>query len=80
VLDFFFIFLVDATRENRWLAALMAEFGNDSKDVLLDIGMIHREILWQVALIEDSKAVIKKDDGNITSSVTTDLDVHASEH
>lgn len=77
----FFVFLADATRDNRWLAALMAEFGNDSKDVLVDIGMIHREILWQVALIEDSKAVIKKEDGNVStsSSVTTDLDVHASD-
>ena len=77
----FFVFLADATRENRWLAALMAEFGNDSKDVLLDIGMIHREILCQVALIEDSKAVIKKEDGNVStsSSVTINLDEHASD-
>ena len=52
----------------------MEEFGNDGKDVLLDIGMIHREILWQVALIEDSKAMMKKDDGNVSSSVKTDLE------
>lgn len=71
----------DATRENRWLATLMAEFGNDSKDVFLDLEMIHREILWQVALIEDSKAVIKKEDGNvsISSRVTIDLDEHTSD-
>lgn len=47
--------------------------------MLLDIGMIHQEILWQVALTEDSKALLKKDDGNVSSSVTTDLDAHANE-
>ena len=66
----FFVFLADATRENRWLAALMVEFGNDSKDMLLDIEMIHREILWQVAFIQDSKTVICQTQAvlNISSS------------
>ena len=63
------------------MAALMTEFGNDSKDMPLDIEMIHREILWQVTFIQDSKAVIKKEDGNVStsSSVTINLDEHASD-
>ncbi|KAH9287706.1 hypothetical protein KI387_031823 [Taxus chinensis] len=75
----FFVFLADATRENRWLAALMAEFGNGSKDVLIDIGRIHREILLQIALFEDSKVGIKKDDGPSVSGVTTDSDAPPSD-
>eukprot|EP01018_Ginkgo_biloba_P030617 Gb_17424 [translate_table: standard] len=74
-----FVFLADATRENRWLTALMAEFGNDSKDVLLDMGVIHREILWQVALFEDSQAGTRKDDGTGCSRAIRDSVVHARE-
>ncbi|GLJ53784.1 hypothetical protein SUGI_1147870 [Cryptomeria japonica] len=75
----FFVFLADATRENRWLAALMTEFGNGSKDVLIDIGRIHREILWQIALFEDSKVGVKKDDGPSVKALTTDSDSPASD-
>lgn len=72
-----FVFLAYATRENRWLATLMSGFGNNSKDVLLEIGIIHREIIQQVALIGDSKVVTKKEDGNVSSNVTTNLAMHA---
>ena len=56
----FFVFLADATKEKQWLAALMEEFGYDSKDVILDIGMIDWEILFQVELCWGFKSVVKK--------------------
>ncbi|KAK9028584.1 hypothetical protein V6N11_025739 [Hibiscus sabdariffa] len=43
------------SKDNRWVTALLAELGNGSKDVLEDIGLVHREILWQIALLEDAK-------------------------
>lgn len=43
-------FLLDS-KDSRCLMALLAEFGNKSKDILEDVGRIHREILWQIALI-----------------------------
>ncbi|GJW28728.1 E3 ubiquitin protein ligase UPL2-like protein [Tanacetum coccineum] len=50
-----FLLFLAASKDNRWVAALLHEFGNDSKDVLEDIGRTHREILWQIALLEDAK-------------------------
>lgn len=34
-------------------ALLLMEFGNDSEDVLEDIGQVRHEILWQIAHFED---------------------------
>ncbi|KAJ0748742.1 putative HECT domain, UBA-like superfamily, armadillo-like helical, Ubiquitin-associated [Helianthus annuus] len=50
-----FLLFLAASKDNRWITALLQEFGNGSKDVLEDIGRIHREILWQIALLEDTK-------------------------
>ncbi|KAI3685937.1 hypothetical protein L1987_79606 [Smallanthus sonchifolius] len=50
-----FLLFLFSSKDNRWITALLQEFGNGSKDVLEDIGRIHREILWQIALLEDTK-------------------------
>ncbi|KAF3447270.1 hypothetical protein FNV43_RR12450 [Rhamnella rubrinervis] len=47
--------------DNRWVTSLLTEFGNGSKDVLEDIGRVHREVLWQIALIEDAKLEMEDD-------------------
>ncbi|KAI3685801.1 hypothetical protein L6452_35059 [Arctium lappa] len=54
-----FLLFLAASKDNRWVTALLQEFGNDSKDVLEDIGRTHREILWQIALVEDAKFEIE---------------------
>ncbi|KAL8096331.1 hypothetical protein AgCh_037334 [Apium graveolens] len=54
-----FLLFLAASKDNRWVTALLAEFGNGSKDVLEDIGRVQREVLWQVALLEDAKLQIK---------------------
>ncbi|XP_024977054.1 E3 ubiquitin-protein ligase UPL2-like isoform X1 [Cynara cardunculus var. scolymus] len=54
-----FLLFLAASKDNRWVTALLQEFGNGSKDVLEDIGRIHREILWQIALLEDAKFEIE---------------------
>lgn len=58
-----FLLFLAASKDSRWLTALLTEFGNESKDILEDIGRIHREILWQIALLEDSK-IEMEDDGS----------------
>ncbi|XP_042508612.1 E3 ubiquitin-protein ligase UPL2-like [Macadamia integrifolia] len=50
-----FLLFLAASKDNRWVTALLTEFGNGSKDVLEDIGRVHRELLWQIALLEDAK-------------------------
>ncbi|CAN6450843.1 unnamed protein product [Victoria cruziana] len=75
----YLLFLIDASKENRWLTALLNEFGNDSKDVLEDIGRLHRHVLWQISVLEDSKVDIR--DGGAGSSVQShksDLNAHDS--
>eukprot|EP00252_Welwitschia_mirabilis_P015868 TRINITY_DN35256_c0_g1_i1.p1 TRINITY_DN35256_c0_g1~~TRINITY_DN35256_c0_g1_i1.p1 ORF type:complete len:3600 (-),score=671.44 TRINITY_DN35256_c0_g1_i1:388-11187(-) len=74
----FFVFLAGATRENRWMTALITEFGNEYKDVLIDIGKIHRNILWQIALQENTKTRSKKSDSTFVPT-TSDLDTRATE-
>ncbi|KAI3465189.1 hypothetical protein Pfo_021852 [Paulownia fortunei] len=51
-----FLLFLAASKDSRWVTALLTEFGNGNKDVLEDIGCIHREVLWQIALLEDTKA------------------------
>lgn len=51
-----FLLFLAASKDSRWVTALLTEFGNGNKDVLEDIGRIHREVLWQIALLEDNKA------------------------
>ncbi|RAL53528.1 hypothetical protein DM860_015565 [Cuscuta australis] len=60
-----FLLFLAASKDNRWVTALLNEFGNGSKDVLEDIGKVHREILWQIALLEDAKL---DEDGVLESS------------
>ncbi|PPS03519.1 hypothetical protein GOBAR_AA17153 [Gossypium barbadense] len=62
-----FLLFLAASKDNCWVSALLAGFGNGSKDVLEDIGRVHREILWQIALLEDAKVEIE-DDGVSASS------------
>ncbi|XP_043711874.1 E3 ubiquitin-protein ligase UPL2-like [Telopea speciosissima] len=50
-----FLLFLAASKDNRWVTALLAEFGNGSEDVLEDIGRVHRELLWQISLLEDAK-------------------------
>ncbi|XP_047978963.1 E3 ubiquitin-protein ligase UPL2-like [Salvia hispanica] len=51
-----FLLFLAASKDNRWVTALLTEFGNENKDVLEDIGRIHREVLWQISLLEETKA------------------------
>ncbi|KAF5740134.1 E3 ubiquitin-protein ligase UPL1 -like protein [Tripterygium wilfordii] len=62
-----FLLFFAASKDNRWVAALLTEFGNGSKDVLEDIGRIHREVLWQIALLEDAKLEME-DEGGASSA------------
>ncbi|XP_023545877.1 E3 ubiquitin-protein ligase UPL2-like isoform X2 [Cucurbita pepo subsp. pepo] len=73
----FLLFLADS-KDNRWVTALLTEFGNESKDVLEDIGRVHREILWQIALLEDVKPDLEDES---TGSVTElqNSEVHTNE-
>ncbi|KAK4359158.1 hypothetical protein RND71_021387 [Anisodus tanguticus] len=61
-----FLLFLAASKDNRWVTALLTEFGNGSKDVLEDIGRIHREILWQIALLEESKVDVEEDGAGAT--------------
>ncbi|KAL0906611.1 hypothetical protein M5K25_025120 [Dendrobium thyrsiflorum] len=49
-----FLLFLAASKDNRWISTLLAEFGDSNKDVLEDIGKLHREVLWQIPLLEDS--------------------------
>lgn len=51
-----FLLFLAASKDSRWVTALLTEFGNGNKDVLEDIGRVHREVLWQISLLEDTKA------------------------
>ncbi|KAL8490394.1 hypothetical protein ACS0TY_025562 [Phlomoides rotata] len=51
-----FLLFLAASKDGRWVAALLTELGDGSKDVLEDIGRVHREVLWQTALHEDIKS------------------------
>ncbi|KAI4339776.1 hypothetical protein MLD38_024681 [Melastoma candidum] len=73
-----FLLFLAATKENRWVTALLAEFSNGSKDVLEDIGCIHREIMWQISLLEDAKPEIEEDAGTSTES-QSDNGAHETE-
>ncbi|KAL3514293.1 hypothetical protein ACH5RR_027010, partial [Cinchona calisaya] len=75
-----FLLFLAASKDNRWVTALLTEFGDGSKDVLEDIGRIHREVLWQIALLEDSKIDIEDDaTGSADESRQTEVDLIDSE-
>ncbi|KAG8048577.1 hypothetical protein GUJ93_ZPchr0009g267 [Zizania palustris] len=50
-----FLLFLAASKDNRWMNALITEFGDGSRDVLEDIGQVHREVLWQISLFEEKK-------------------------
>ncbi|XP_020222235.1 E3 ubiquitin-protein ligase UPL1 [Cajanus cajan] len=56
-----FLLFLAASKDNRWVTALLTEFGNGSKDVLEDIGLVHREVLWQIALLENRKPDVEEE-------------------
>ncbi|KAG6644475.1 E3 ubiquitin-protein ligase UPL2-like isoform X1 [Carya illinoinensis] len=62
-----FLLFLAASKDNRWASALLAEFGHGSKDVLEDIGRVHREVLWHISLLEDAKPEVE-DDGAASTS------------
>ncbi|GMI83160.1 ubiquitin-protein ligase 2 [Hibiscus trionum] len=66
-----FLLFLAASKDNRWVSALLAELGTGSKDILEDLGCVHREILWQIALLEDAK-LEPDDDGASASSAEPD--------
>lgn len=74
-----FLLFLAASKETRWVSALLAEFGNGSKDVLEDIGRVHREVLWQIALLDDAKLELK-DDICISCGGSQRLDPNANEN
>ncbi|XP_077234089.1 E3 ubiquitin-protein ligase UPL2-like isoform X2 [Tasmannia lanceolata] len=61
-----FLLFLAASKDTRWMTALLSEFGNGSKDVLEDIGRVHREVLWQIALLDDSKLEMEEDSSGST--------------
>ncbi|KAF7064261.1 hypothetical protein CFC21_070622 [Triticum aestivum] len=50
-----FLLFLAASKDNRWMNALLSEFGDVSRDVLEDIGRVHREVLWQISLFDEKK-------------------------
>ncbi|XP_004501671.1 E3 ubiquitin-protein ligase UPL2-like isoform X2 [Cicer arietinum] len=73
-----FLLFLAASKDNRWMTALLTEFGNGSKAVLEDIGHVHREVLWQIALLENMKPEIE-DDGACSSIDPQQAEVDANE-
>ena len=50
-----FLLFLAASKDNRWMNALLSEFGDVSRDFLEDIGRVHREVLWQLSLFDEKK-------------------------
>ncbi|KAL3023982.1 hypothetical protein AAZX31_04G094700 [Glycine max] len=73
-----FLLFLAASKDNRWVTALLTEFGNGSKDVLENIGRVHREVLWQIALLENTKPDIE-DDVSCSTSDSQQAEVDANE-
>ncbi|CAJ1974055.1 unnamed protein product [Sphenostylis stenocarpa] len=73
-----FLLLLAASKDNRWVTALLTEFGNGNKDVLENIGRVHREVLWQIALLENTKPNID-DDNSCSTTDSQQADADANE-
>nr|DAD40895.1 TPA_asm: hypothetical protein HUJ06_015218 [Nelumbo nucifera] len=73
-----FLLFLAASKDNRWVTALLMELGNESKDVLEDIGRIHREVLWQIALLEDAK-VEMEGSGSVSTTESQKSDGNSNE-
>lgn len=50
-----FLLFLAASKDNRWMNALLSEFGDASREVLEDIGRVHREVLYKISLFEENK-------------------------
>ncbi|XP_051186843.1 E3 ubiquitin-protein ligase UPL1 isoform X2 [Lolium perenne] len=50
-----FLLFLAASKDNRWINSLLSEFGDVSRDVMEDIGRVHREVLWQISVFEEKK-------------------------
>ena len=74
-----FLLFLAAAKDNRWVSALLTEFGNGSKDVLEDIGSVHREILWQIALLENKKHGIEEEGSCSSDSQQAERDASETE-
>lgn len=75
-----FLLFLAASKDSRWVMSLLTEFGNDSKDVLEDIGRIHRETLWQISLLEDTKSETDDESTvNFNASRQSELGLNDSE-
>ncbi|XP_061371769.1 E3 ubiquitin-protein ligase UPL1-like [Gastrolobium bilobum] len=73
-----FLLFLAASKDNRWVTALLTEFANGSKDVLEDIGHVHQEVLWQIALLENTKPQVE-DDGACSSTDSQQAEMDANE-
>ncbi|PON85715.1 Coatomer beta subunit [Trema orientale] len=75
-----FLLFIAASKDNRWVTALLTEFGSGGKDVLEDIGRVHREVLWQIALLEDAKLEIEDEAADSpTDSQQSEMATYESE-
>ncbi|XP_045828254.1 E3 ubiquitin-protein ligase UPL1-like isoform X1 [Trifolium pratense] len=74
-----FLLFLAAAKDNRWVSSLLTEFGNGSKDVLEDIGRVHREVLWQIALLENKKQGIEEDGSCSSGSPQAEQDASETE-
>ncbi|CAH8357182.1 unnamed protein product [Eruca vesicaria subsp. sativa] len=71
-----FLLFLAASKDNRWMTALLSEFANGSKDVLEDIGHLHREILWHIAVYES--ATLESPDAS-PESEQTEVSINGTE-
>ncbi|OMO50799.1 hypothetical protein CCACVL1_30240 [Corchorus capsularis] len=74
-----FLLFLAASKDNRWVSALLTELGNGSKEVLEDVGRVHREILWQIALLEDAKLEMEDDGASASSAESQQRESSASD-
>ncbi|CAA0843325.1 E3 ubiquitin-protein ligase UPL1 [Striga hermonthica] len=73
-----FALFLAASKDTRWVNALLTEFGNGENGVLVDISHIHREVLWQIALLEDAKAGTE-DESTVNASQQSELGMNDTE-
>ncbi|XP_026389462.1 E3 ubiquitin-protein ligase UPL1-like isoform X1 [Papaver somniferum] len=50
-----FLLFLAASRDYEWIVALLKMFGEGCRGVLESIGNVHREVLWQIALLENEE-------------------------
>ncbi|CAL0307794.1 unnamed protein product [Lupinus luteus] len=74
-----FLHFLASSKDRLWMTALLIELGNGSKDVLEDIGHVHREVLWQIALLENTKTEVEDDGACFSDSQQADVDASETE-